>query len=41
MNENGEEYLLDVSFNGVRVGGDDLLELAGRDAENSVQSIAR
>jgi len=36
VNENGEEYLLDVSFKGVRVGGDDLLELAGRDVENSL-----
>jgi len=34
VDEHGEEYLLDVSFKDVRVGGDNLLELAGRDAEN-------
>jgi len=34
VNENGEEFILDVSFRDVRVGSDTLLKLAGWDEEN-------
>lgn len=34
VTENGEEWLLDVSFRGVQVDGEPLLQLAAIDAEN-------
>jgi hypothetical protein len=37
VNEEGEEYLFDVSFKDVQVGEDSLLELAAIDAENRLK----
>jgi hypothetical protein len=41
IGEDGEEYLLDVSFKGVRVGEDSLLDLAAKDLEHRLNSIQR
>jgi len=31
VDQNGEEYILDISFRGVQMGNDSILKLAGRD----------
>lgn len=41
VDENGEEYLLDVSYKGVDVGGDDLIKLAAKDNENHGKRAGR
>ena len=41
VDESGDEYLLDVSYKDVRVGGDSLLELAARDFENRSRNTSR
>jgi UDP-2,3-diacylglucosamine pyrophosphatase LpxH len=41
VGEDGNEYLLDVSYKGVEVEGDSLLEIASRDAENRQRNTSR
>ena len=40
VDEAGEEYLFDLSFKNVRVGDDNLLELAARDSEHRYNQIS-
>jgi len=41
VGEDGNEYILDVSYKGVEVEGDSLLEIAFRDAENRQRNTSR
>ena len=41
VDEDGEEYLLDVSYKNVKVGEDPLLDLAAQDAENRYRNTSR
>jgi hypothetical protein len=40
VDEEGEEYLFDVSFKDATVDGESLLELAARDAENRSEGMS-
>ena len=41
VGEDGEEYLVDVSYKGVEVEGESLLKLAAKDAENRQNSVSK
>jgi Calcineurin-like phosphoesterase len=40
VDEAGEEYLFDISFKGVKIGDDNLLDLAARDSEHRYNQIS-